>query len=95
LKATRLTPDIEKNLTQEILGKRLIADKPKKPALDVGPMPDEQSLQRSSAATSRESSACAGSGVLQSTAALSGWPGGVRDGALLVAGVARLATRCD
>src|SRR6516225_8702706 len=27
-------------------------------------------------------SACAGSGVLQSTAALSGWPGGVRDGAL-------------
>src|SRR5256884_7505768 len=34
-------------------------------------------------------SACAGSGVLQSTAALSGWPGGVRDGALLGAGVAR------
>src|SRR6266478_4102414 len=28
-------------------------------------------------------------GVLQSTAALSGWPGGVRDGALLGAGVAR------
>src|SRR5215469_3395123 len=34
-------------------------------------------------------SACAGSGVLQSTAAMSGWPGGVRDGALLGAGVAR------
>src|SRR5262245_44022536 len=30
-----------------------------------------------------------GSGVLWSTAALSGWPGGVRDGALLGAGVAR------
>ena len=34
-----------------------------------------------------------GSGVLQSTAALSGWPGGVRDGALLGAGVARPALR--
>src|SRR5262245_30112882 len=32
---------------------------------------------------------CTGSGVLQSTAALSGWAGGVRDGALLGAGVAR------
>jgi hypothetical protein len=39
-----MTPDIEKNLTQEVLGKRLIADKPKKPAVDVGPMPGEQSL---------------------------------------------------
>src|SRR5262249_2609318 len=39
--------------------------------------------------SAQAASACAGSGVLQSTAALSGWPGGVRDGALLGAGVAR------
>src|SRR5256714_8826612 len=41
------------------------------------------------ATSAQAASACAGSGVLQSTAALSGWPGGVRDGALLGAGVAR------
>src|SRR5262249_56151203 len=35
----------------------------------------------------------ANAGVLQSTAALSGWPGGVRDGALLGAGVARAWAR--
>jgi hypothetical protein len=35
LEATRLTPHIEKNLAQEVLGKRLIADEPKKPAVDV------------------------------------------------------------
>jgi hypothetical protein len=46
LEATRLTPHIEKNLAQEVLGKRLIADEPKKPAVDVGPMPGEQSLHR-------------------------------------------------
>src|SRR5262245_32798772 len=34
------------NLAQEVLGKRLIADEPKKPAVDVGPMPGEQSLHR-------------------------------------------------
>jgi hypothetical protein len=51
LEATCLTPHIEKNLAQEILGKRLIADKPKKPAVDVGPMPDEQSLHRRFAAS--------------------------------------------
>jgi hypothetical protein len=34
LEATRLTPHIEKNLTQEILGKRLIADEPKKPTIE-------------------------------------------------------------
>src|SRR5262245_58849433 len=39
--------------------------------------------------SAQAASACAGSGVLQSTAALSDWPGGVRDGALLGAGVAR------
>jgi hypothetical protein len=44
LEATRLTPHIEKHLAQEVLGKRLIADEPKKPAVDVGPMPGEQSL---------------------------------------------------
>jgi len=44
--ATRLTPHIEKNLAQEVLGKRLIADEPKKPAVDVGPMPGEQRLHR-------------------------------------------------
>jgi hypothetical protein len=46
LEATRLTPDIEKNLTQEVLGERLIADEPKEPAVDGGPMPGEQSLHR-------------------------------------------------
>ena len=46
MKAIRLTPHIEKNLAQEILGKRLMADEPKKPAVDVGPMPREQSLHR-------------------------------------------------
>ena len=46
LEAIRLTPHIEKNLAQEVLGKRRIADKPKKPAVDVGPMPREQSLHR-------------------------------------------------
>src|SRR6059058_2457737 len=35
-----------KNLAQEVLGKRLIADEPEKPAVDVGPMPGEQSLHR-------------------------------------------------
>src|SRR5262249_32939057 len=44
---------------------------------------------RGSDGCAQAASACAGSGVLQSTAALSGWPGGVRDGALLGAGVAR------
>src|SRR5262249_21125039 len=39
--------------------------------------------------SAQAASACAGSGVLQSTAALSDWPGGVRDGALLGAGIAR------
>src|SRR6516164_6194498 len=43
---------------------------------------------RGSDGSAQAGSACAGSGVLQSTAALSGWPGGVRDGALLGAGVA-------
>ena len=46
MEAARLTPHIEKNLAQEVLGKRLITDKPKKPAVDVGPMPREQSLHR-------------------------------------------------
>src|SRR5215468_10961406 len=44
---------------------------------------------RGSDGSAQAASACAGSGVLWSTAALSGWPGGVRDGALLGAGVAR------
>src|ERR1700746_4057359 len=44
---------------------------------------------RGSDGSAQAASACAGSGVLQSTAALSSWPGGVRDGALLGAGVAR------
>src|SRR5215831_1976370 len=44
---------------------------------------------RGSDGSAQAASACAGSGVLQSTAALSDWPGGVRDGALLGAGVAR------
>src|SRR6266446_4168288 len=35
---------------------------------------------RGSDGSAQAASACAGSGVLQSTAALSGWPGGVRDG---------------
>jgi hypothetical protein len=43
--------NIEKNLAQEVLRKRLIADEPKKPAVDVGPMPGEQSLHRWSAAS--------------------------------------------
>src|SRR5215475_1818808 len=43
--------------------------------------------------SAQAASACAGSSVLQSTAALSGWPGGVRDGALLGAGVARAWAR--
>jgi hypothetical protein len=46
LEATRLTPYIEKNLTQEVLCKRLVADEAEKPAVDLGPMPSEQSLQR-------------------------------------------------
>src|SRR5215475_9224985 len=46
-------------------------------------------LMRGSDGSAQAASACAGCGVLQSTAALSGWPGGVRDGALLGAGVAR------
>ena len=50
MEVTRLTPHIEENLAQEVLGKRLIAHKPKKPAVDVGPMPGEQSLHRSFAA---------------------------------------------
>jgi hypothetical protein len=53
MEATRLTPHIEKNLAQEVLGKRLIADEPKKPAVDVGPMPSEQSLHRWLAPLSR------------------------------------------
>jgi hypothetical protein len=52
LEATRLTPHIEKNLAQEVLGKRLIAHEPKEPAVDVGPMPGEQSLHRWFAASS-------------------------------------------
>src|SRR6201993_2745533 len=44
---------------------------------------------RGSDGSAQAASACAGSVVLQSTAALSGWPGGVRDGALLGSGVAR------
>src|SRR3954453_14836017 len=44
---------------------------------------------RRSDGSAQAASACAGSSVLQSTAALSGWPGGVRDRALLGAGVAR------
>src|SRR5262249_51327196 len=43
---------------------------------------------RGSDGSAQAASACAGSGVLQSPAALSGWPGGVRDGTLLGAGVA-------
>src|SRR5437899_1778825 len=43
---------------------------------------------RGSDGSAQAASACTGSGVLQSTAALSGWPGGVRNGALLGAGVA-------
>jgi hypothetical protein len=46
LSAIDMTPHIEKNLAQEVLGKRLIADEAKKPAVDVGPMPGEQSLHR-------------------------------------------------
>jgi hypothetical protein len=46
LEATRLTPHIEKNLAQEVLGKCLIADEPRKPAVDVSPMPREQNLHR-------------------------------------------------
>src|SRR6516165_12839457 len=38
---------------------------------------------RGSDGSAQAASACPGSGVLQSTAALSSWPGGVRDGALL------------
>ena len=41
MEATRLTPHIEKNLAQEILGKRPIADEAEKPAVDVGPMPGQ------------------------------------------------------
>src|SRR6516225_4000164 len=48
---------------------------------------------RGSDGSAQAASACAGSGVLQSTAAMSGWPGGVRDGALLGAGVARAWAR--
>src|SRR5262245_16075898 len=44
---------------------------------------------RGSDGSAQAASACPGSGVLQSTAALSGWPEGVRDGALLGAGLAR------
>src|SRR4029434_7419514 len=44
---------------------------------------------RGSDGSAQAASACTASGVLWSTAALSGWPGGVRDGALLGAGVAR------
>src|SRR5215467_5523240 len=43
--------------------------------------------------SAQAASACAGSGVLWSTAALSSWPGGVRDGALLGTGVARAWAR--
>ena len=50
--------------------------------------PAEAKLIRD-AGSAQAASACAGSGVLQSTAALSGWAGGVRDGALLGAGVER------
>jgi len=49
--------------------------------------PAEAKLIRD-AGSAQAASACAGSSVLQSTAALSGWPGGVRDGTLLGAGVA-------
>ena len=35
-----------KRPAQEVLGKGLIADEPKKPAVDVGPMSGEQSLHR-------------------------------------------------
>ena len=38
MEAIRVMPHIEKNLAQEILGKRLTADEPKKPAVDVGPI---------------------------------------------------------
>src|SRR5262245_12402655 len=48
---------------------------------------------RGSDGSAQAASACAGSGVLRSTAARSGWPGGVRDGALLGAGVARAWAR--
>ena len=41
-----MTPHIEKNLTQEVLSKRLITDEPKEPTEDVGPMPGEQNLHR-------------------------------------------------
>src|SRR5512132_249448 len=43
---------------------------------------------RGSDGSAQAASACASSGVLQSSAALSGWPGGVWDGALLGARVA-------
>src|SRR6266511_3047499 len=62
LEATRLTPHIEKNLAQEVLGKRLIADEPKKPAVDVGPMPGEQSLHRWFAASADTAATAAGCG---------------------------------
>src|SRR5262247_2124667 len=48
---------------------------------------------RGSDGSAQAASACARSGVLQSTAALSGWPGGMRDSALLGAGVARAWAR--
>jgi len=41
LETSRLAPHIEKHLAQEILGKRRIADEPKKPAVDVSSMPSE------------------------------------------------------
>jgi hypothetical protein len=44
LEVTRLTPHIEENLAQEVLGQRLIADEAKELAIDGGPMPSEQSL---------------------------------------------------
>jgi hypothetical protein len=52
LEATRLTPHIEKNLAQEVLGKRRIANETKKPTVDIGPMSREQSLHRWFAASS-------------------------------------------
>jgi hypothetical protein len=49
--------------------------------------------RRGSHGSAQAASVCAGSSILQSIAALSGWPGGVRDGALLGAGVARAGLR--
>jgi hypothetical protein len=46
LESSRLTPHIEKNLAQKVLGNRLTADEPKKPTVDIGPMPGEQSMHR-------------------------------------------------